>query len=475
MRIKGIKLAIIVRYFFVLMKMRNYTRFIWFLTAIFLASQMRISVAQPTSANRIIKDKWAVVIGIGDFASQAVPKLKYPAKDAQDFYDFLITDGHFKKDHVLLLKNQQATKDRILDAFGDNWLPRRVLKDDLVVIFLSSHGSPADVAGENFIVAYDTDPNRLYSTGIRFQDLAAEVTKRTGCDRLVLLLDACHSGAALQDGKGLLRTTNFNLEDVTGTGQLIISSSSPQQTSWESKRYANGVFTRKLIDALETKGDKTTVSEAFKKLQDSVAQEVQFDRVSQQTPMMLSKWNGDDLALSEPPAEPREVLPEVQAEEMIYSTPSSTLAAKTNVTPHAQQQSPNSLPKLSGVRKQSASLLPTPMMWTSWDKNAGDVTLELGTRLVTASELRALNKSQLLLLYNEGYARHGRGFVTKEIQEYFQSQPWYHMDPDYHWRLDDPRVIAHKSPDDTLIINPKRTPKQWENMETIKNVMAEQK
>jgi hypothetical protein len=255
---------------------------------------------------------------------------------------------------------------------------------------------------------------------------------------------------------------------------MIISSSSPQQTSWESKRYANGVFTRKLIDSLEISGDKTTVSEAFKKLQDSVAQEVQFDRVSQQTPMMLSKWNGEDLALSAPPAEPREVLPEVKAEEMIYSTPSRTVAAKTNMTPR-QQHAPFSVPKVSAVRQQGASFLPTPMMWTSWDKNEGDVTLESGTRRVTESELSALNKSQLLLLYNEGYARHGRGFVSKEIQEYFQSQPWYHIDPDYHWRLDDPRVIAHKSPDDTLIVNPKRTPKQWENMETIKNVMAEQK
>jgi uncharacterized caspase-like protein len=484
--------------------MRHYTRFIWFLIAIFFIMQARSSVAQPASTNRIIKDKWAVVIGIGDFASPTIPKLQYPAKDAQDFYDFLISDGHFQKDHVLLLKNQQATKDRILDAFGDNWLPRRVLKDDLVVIFLSSHGSPADVAGENFIVAYDTDPNRLYSTGIRFQDLAAEVTKRTGCDRLVMLLDACHSGAALEGGKGLMRTTNFNLDDVTGSGQLIISSSSPQQTSWESKRYANGVFTRKLIDSLETRGDKTTVSEAFKKLQDSVEQEVQFDRVTQQTPMMLSKWNGDDLELCALPAEARAVLPEVQDEEMIYSTPASPNAAGAAAAAHVQP-SKSSITKISAVSvantdktpanqihkdshtannlvasssatiapQQSTSSLSAPMMWTTWDGNSGDVTLERGTRLVNASELRALNKRELLLLYNEAYARHGRGFVTKEIQGYFQSQPWYHMDSDYHWRLDDARVIARKSPDDGLIINAKRTPKQWENMQTIKQLMEQ--
>jgi hypothetical protein len=259
-----------------------------------------------------------------------------------------------------------------------------------------------------------------------------------------------------------------------------------------------------LIDALETRGDKTTVSEAFKKLQDSVEQEVQFDRVTQQTPMMLSKWNGDDLELCALPAEARAVLPEVQDEEMIYSTPASPNAAGAAAAAHVQP-SKSSITKISAVSvantdktpanqihkdshtannlvasssatiapQQSTSSLSAPMMWTTWDGNSGDVTLERGTRLVNASELRALNKRELLLLYNEAYARHGRGFVTKEIQGYFQSQPWYHMDSDYHWRLDDARVIARKSPDDGLIINAKRTPKQWENMQTIKQLMEQ--
>jgi len=432
------------------------------------------------AANRPIKDKWAVIIGISDFASPVIPKLQYPAKDAQDFYDFLTTTANFKKDHILLLKNQQASKDRILDAFGDNWLPRRVMKDDLVVIFLSSHGSSADIAGENFIIAYDTDPNRPYATGIRFQDLASEVTKRTGCDRLVLLLDACHSGAAVQGEKGLVRVGNFNLDDVTGTGQLVISSSSPQQTSWESKRYPNGVFTRKLIEAMQVKGNSTTVSDAFKHLQDSVEQEVHFDRVTDQTPMMLSKWNGEDLELSAVPAEPRTVLPEVKDEELIYTMPANKPAPVVNSeAPHlvanpshiAVSLPPKTHPSQIAPAQTTSALAGHPMMWTTWNANGGDVTLESGTRLIQPSELQSMSKKDLLLLYNEAYARHGRGFVTREIQQAFDAQFWYRMDPDYHFRPEDPRVIARKGPDDSLIVNERRTPKQWANMQTIKFVM----
>ncbi len=294
--------------------------------------------ASVSNANRPIKDKWAVLIGVGDFADPAIPKLKYPAKDAQDFYNFLVTDGHFAKDHVLLLKDEQATKVKILDAFGDGWLPRRVMKDDLVVIFISSHGSPADVAGENFIIAYDSDPNHTYATGIRLQDLAAEVTKRTECDRLVVLLDACHSGSAIIAQKGLQRThTNFNVDAITGTGQLVITSSSPDEVSWESKRYPNGVFTHRLIESLKAHGEKTTISTAYSQLKNSVQQEVRFDRIASQTPMMASRWRGQDLALCAPATEPRKMPDENQPEEI--QTPPVVTPTTTSLPSHAPTRS----------------------------------------------------------------------------------------------------------------------------------------
>lgn len=280
------------------------------------------SATAGTGVNRPIRDKWAVVIGISKFSNPNIPKLQYPSKDAQDFCDFLVKSGNFSKDHVLLLKDEGATRVRILDAFGDGWLPRRVMGDDLVVVFISSHGSSADGAGENFIIAYDTDPNHPYSTGIRLQDLATEVTKRTGCDRLVLLLDACHSGAAAQGQKGLVRPdTNFKLENITGAGQLVISSSAPDEVSWESKRYPNGVFTKNLIQSLQVKGKSTNISDAYKALRNGVEQEVRFDRVASQTPQMLSKWKGEDLSLCAPPTEPRTVLPELPETPVVTEQP----------------------------------------------------------------------------------------------------------------------------------------------------------
>jgi TPR repeat protein len=266
-------------------------------------------------ANRPIGDKWAVIIGIDTFKDSSIPHLQFPSKDAADFADFLIHKGNFALDHVLLLTNERATRDNIRDAIGGNWLPRRVDKDDLVLIYASTHGSPKelDVAGENFLVAYDSDPKNLYVTGIRFSDLAPEIKERTGCDRVVLLLDACNSGAASVGGKGLVRTANFDVASVTGAGQIVISSSASNQRSFESKRYKNGVFTKQLMDALELNQQKTTLNQAFNRLKEQVENEVRFDRQLDQTPVMRSRWSGGELILLAVPTKPRHVAIEGEA------------------------------------------------------------------------------------------------------------------------------------------------------------------
>lgn len=271
-------------------------------------------LAKPTAPKaelRPIMDKWAVVIGIDKFQNSTIPQLQYPSKDARDFAKFLVDKANFAADHVLLLTNEQATLSKIKEAIGDNWLPQRARKDDLVLVFASTHGSPKeiDVAGDNFLVVYDTDPAKLFSTGIRFADLAPTVKERTKCDRIVLLLDACSSGAANVGGKGMVRVGNFDVAALAGEGQIVVSSSAANQRSFESMRYENGVFTKQLMAALLSKGSNTTLTEAFSDLKERVEGEVQFDRKQTQTPVMRSLWKGGELILTAVPARPRQILP----------------------------------------------------------------------------------------------------------------------------------------------------------------------
>lgn len=263
-------------------------------------------VRRGAAVTRPVRDKWAVVIGIGRFADQKI-NLKYASKDAVDFGTFLVKQAHFAPDHVLMLIDEKATRQNILAALGDKWLPKVAGPNDLVLIYISSHGtaSKLDLEGINYIVAHDTTPDSLYATGIPLQDLNRIIKDRVHCDRVVLILDACHSGAATGGNKGLVRASNINAEEVMqGTGQLVICSSKPDQVSWESKQYPNGVFTHRLIEALSLKGPQTELGDAYDRLRENVQQEVLHDRGELQTPVLMSLWEGQNLLLAAPPANP---------------------------------------------------------------------------------------------------------------------------------------------------------------------------
>ncbi len=251
-------------------------------------------------AGNSIGQKYALVIGISNFEDPSL-NLKYSAKDARDFHSYLTGPGNFKQENTRLLIDKEASLENIVDLIGDSWLPRVVKPDDLVVIYFSGHGSPSemDVKGDNYLVVYNTKPNHLFASGLSMTKLLPMIKERVKTERVLLVFDACHSGAAREGAKGLYRADNFDSQALAqGTGQMVICSSAPDQVSWESKQYPNGVFTRQLIDILAADGGKTPLSKIFLQLKDNVQAEVLRDRGRVQTPEFKSAWNGNDRKLN---------------------------------------------------------------------------------------------------------------------------------------------------------------------------------
>ncbi len=269
------------------------------------------AAAVSSVVNQPVKDKWALVIGISKFQNSAY-NLKYAAKDAQDFYNFLVKEANFRPDHVKLLINEQATRKNIMASFGSRWLPNVVEQGDLAVVYVSTHGTPAasDSESKNYIVAYDTEADDPYSSGVDMDEVYRRIKDGVKTNRALIVLDTCYSGGAVPQGKGLVRCDNFDLKKVQlGSGHLIVSSSNTGERSWESKRYENGVFTRNLIDALRANGTKINVPDAFKQMQDKVRWEVKCDYGAAQIPQMGGNWSGAELILSVAPTDPRTVAP----------------------------------------------------------------------------------------------------------------------------------------------------------------------
>jgi tetratricopeptide (TPR) repeat protein len=283
-----------------------------------LKSSINDNEQKLKQATKPVADKWALVVGISNFKDPSI-NLKFAAKDATDFKNFLVSKEQFQPDHVRLLTDKTATRQNIADQLSDKWLGRVANRDDLVVIYLSTHGSGSqkEIGGVNFLVAQDTNKNNLEMTGIPMQWLTAIVGKQVHSDRIVIIMDVCHSAAAASGSKELFRgdAKNASANGVAAqnvalsAGQSLLCSSLADQVSWESKTYPNSVFTKKLMEALQMKGTQTTLTDAYNYLKDAVESEVLRDRAEVQTPILNTKlWTGGDAIIAVKPVKPRKAL-----------------------------------------------------------------------------------------------------------------------------------------------------------------------
>lgn len=248
------------------------------------------AIANPIHAD-FKGDKWAVVIGVSRFADSRIPSLKYSAKDARDFYNLLVDPafGRFQKDHVKLLLDEDASKVNIMDVLGDSFLPHAAAPGDLVVIYLSTHGSPsgADIRGVNYVMVNDSQVNKLFATGIEMRQLLRTVKERVHTNRIVLVLDTCYSGAGAEEAhKGLFRKNVDTQSLAQSSGTLVISSSAPDQRAWEADSLKNSYFTSYLIESMKDKGGQVPLEQAFNSMKDKVQSAVLRDKGTLQTPVI---------------------------------------------------------------------------------------------------------------------------------------------------------------------------------------------
>jgi hypothetical protein len=260
-------------------------------------------VAVQTPLPSYVRQKYALVVGISKFKDASL-NLTYPAKDATDFAALLEDPqhGNFQRDHVTLLKDEGATRAAILDAINKLSLSAR--EDDMVVIFISSHGSPnkedSGLAGIGYIVTHDTSPDKVWLEGLDYQVLT-HTTEVIKARRKVVFLDTCFSGQMKQGGKGLLieggvdeRTAKMFL---SGEGTFVITSSKDDERSWESDKIQNGYFTHFLIEALRSSKEPPTLKEVFTYLSSKVPDAVIREKGHPQHPQMYPSTGPGDVRI----------------------------------------------------------------------------------------------------------------------------------------------------------------------------------
>ena len=257
-------------------------------------------------------EKWAVLVGVGDYLEGSSMDLQGPDNDVQMMQELLLTKFAFPPDHIKTLIDGEATKANIVGVMK-GWLKQSAKASDTVVFYYSGHGSqipdrngdekdgrdevlcPADVSlGRPGHELSDDDLAGLFG-----QIEATDIT---------VILDACHAGTGTRnlnfgesaqpveyrsvdlgypepEGAGSTRDLGFGGGEIdgmdlvgaeaAGTRSLegggkkftMIASCAPEETSastvfWDGmRRFWSGALTYNLVQALKKSDDKTTYDE----------------------------------------------------------------------------------------------------------------------------------------------------------------------------------------------------------------------
>ena len=192
-----------------------------------------------------------------------IEPLKYTTRDAEGVakaFEQQASDQYKIGNFKTLIKKDETKKTALQKSILDIRKSWNVESQDIVIVFISTHGIIEEGTQEILLTAsdYDGDYQSVYSLDLKKDVL----TKLEGiCDQVLLLIDACHSGG----GKG--KNNERRGSDVSkameellqGKNRICtIASCSKEEKSYEHEVWKNGAFTQAILEALGYEKTKHT-------------------------------------------------------------------------------------------------------------------------------------------------------------------------------------------------------------------------
>ena len=237
------------------------------------------------------KQGYALVIGVSTYepAQQLNVPRQATAEDAQAVADVLRNPQFcgYPANHVLVLKDQEATRENILKALER--LAELAGPENTALVFYSGHGEYG-VDGDYYLVSHDAKlAGKKVATGSGVSQAALlEKVKKIKAERVVMIFNACHAGNISPTlggegddnlgAKGLPNTTADALL-ATGSGRVIITACRETQLS-----YVGGgkltLFAQALVDSMQgvdmvPRGGFISAFDLYSALFEKVSQTVQ--------------------------------------------------------------------------------------------------------------------------------------------------------------------------------------------------------
>lgn len=187
---------------------------------------------------------WGLCIGISEYNLPEL-SLKWADKDAIEFSTFLRYGLGLPEDQYRILKNSEATRENIRDAFG--WLGLVAKPEDRVYIYYSGHGKD-----NSPLVPHDIE------NAFTLESLQKALSKIEARE-IIFFADACFSGKIagkgakpIIDREHLTGLNNETVAEITKSkpGVVVMTSANGIQEAYEKDGQKNGLFTYYLMNTL---------------------------------------------------------------------------------------------------------------------------------------------------------------------------------------------------------------------------------
>lgn len=181
-------------------------------------------------------------------------RLNYADRDARDLASAITSTQErlYAQVSPQVLRDKEATKAGILRALATMRAGmERGGGNDLAVVHFSGHGALID--GKLYLLPHDVDARDavgIKTGALSVDDLKSELLEFAKRGRVLVLLDACHSGATTMDGAPFDMDSTALRTGLAAANVTVLTSSSGQQVSREDSAWGHGAFTKALLDAL---------------------------------------------------------------------------------------------------------------------------------------------------------------------------------------------------------------------------------
>ncbi len=204
--------------------------------------QRDFDTARPT--DKVTPCLRGLFVGVNRFKSTRIHNLAAAVRDADALH--ALFEDNLGGTNVKLV-DDAATRDRLLVEL-DN-LAATATANDVVVITFSGHGTDT-----HELVTHDADPFDFQASCLTLDELTDRIST-IEAKHLLVVLDCCFSGGAGSKvlhaplkvrgsvRGGLPRSTDAVLDQMAGTGRLILTASTAEQPAYEDPVVGHGLLT----------------------------------------------------------------------------------------------------------------------------------------------------------------------------------------------------------------------------------------